>query len=204
MRRRCPWWSRPCGRAATRTATSRRSWERTSSACSVPFADPFLGGAHTVADAALERVGGALDEEAPGRRRQNVMAVQREPPLFDVDPPIHQKNALLAAASAWSCIWENCDRFWQLEHVTWGFRSCMIANPPPPNGSTRFCAGKASTPTMMRRMSWNATFPGSIVPPGSTIVVCRSDRKNDCSYETYSAVRLPVTSQCPPKVGSKA
>src|SRR5256886_576246 len=30
-------------------------------------------------------------------------------------PPIHQKNALLAAASAWSCIWENCDRFWQLE-----------------------------------------------------------------------------------------
>src|SRR2546425_8371622 len=63
-------------------------------------------------------------------------------------PPIHQKNALLAAASASSCSWANWDKFWQLEHVTSGFRSCMIANPPPPNGSTRFCAGKASTPTM--------------------------------------------------------
>src|SRR2546430_11863375 len=39
----------------------------------------------TLFRSALERVGGALDEEAPGRRRQNVMAVQREPPLFDVD-----------------------------------------------------------------------------------------------------------------------
>src|SRR5947199_173621 len=110
----------------------------------------------------------------------------------------------VAAASASSCSWANWDRFWQLEHVTSGFRSCMIANPAPPNGSTRFCAGKASTPTMRRRMSWNATFPGSIVPSGSTMVVWRSDRKNDCSYPTYNAVRLPVTSQCPPNVGSKA
>src|SRR2546421_333343 len=87
MRRRCPCWSRPCGHAATRTATSRRSWERTSSACSVPLGDPFLGAPQAVADAALERVGGALDQEAPGRRRQNVVAVQREPPLLDVDTP---------------------------------------------------------------------------------------------------------------------
>src|SRR5256885_3970603 len=87
MRRRCPCWSRPCGHAATRTATSRRSWERTSSACSVPFGDSFLGAPHAVADAALERVGGALDQEVPGRRRQNVVAVQREPSLLDVDPP---------------------------------------------------------------------------------------------------------------------
>src|SRR5256885_11940440 len=28
---RSPCWSRPCGHAATRTATSRRSWERTRS-----------------------------------------------------------------------------------------------------------------------------------------------------------------------------
>src|SRR2546426_6943986 len=65
-------------------------------------------------------------------------------------PPIHQKNALVAALSASSWSWANPADV-QLEQLTWTFRASMMANPPPANGSTRSCAGKASAPTMIRR-----------------------------------------------------
>src|SRR6266705_2268628 len=118
-------------------------------------------------------------------------------------PPITQKNALVAAFSASSWSWAASDKLAQLPHVAVGLRSSMIAKPPPPNGSTRSCAGKASRPAMMRRAFLKDTLPGFTDPSGSTMVARRSERKNDCSYDTYMAVFLPVISQCPPNVGSK-
>src|SRR6266568_2030926 len=101
-------------------------------------------------------------------------------------PPITQKNALVAAfsASSWSCA--ASDKLAQLPHVAVGLSSSMIAKPPPPNGSTRSCAGKASTPAMMRRAFLNDTLPGFTAPPGSTMVARRSERKNDGSKERLS------------------
>src|SRR2546422_2234869 len=57
----------------------------------------------------------------------------------------------------------------------------MIANPPPANGSTRSCAGKARTPTMMRRRLSNWTFPWLTEPSGWIMVTWRGEMKSDCS-----------------------
>src|SRR5438270_10953325 len=85
-RRRCRSSSGPWGAAATRTATSAKSWARTSCGCLLPVRDPFFGGAVGIADAALDGVCGALDQEVGRRRCQDVLAVQRQPPLLAVDP----------------------------------------------------------------------------------------------------------------------
>src|SRR5260370_27820734 len=75
----------PSGPAAIRTATSARSWERTSCACSLVVRDALFRGAERVADASLEGVGRALDQEPGGGRGDHVVPVQREPALLDVD-----------------------------------------------------------------------------------------------------------------------
>ena len=56
---------------------------------------------------------------------------------------------------------------------------------------------------MMRRRLLNCTLPGLTPPSAWTNVTCRGEMKKDCSYDAYSAVRLPVINQCPPNVGSK-
>src|SRR5437870_12126711 len=65
---------------------SAKSWARTSCGCLLPVRDPLLGTTQGVADAALEGVGGALDQEVGRRRCQDVLAVQRQPTLLDVHP----------------------------------------------------------------------------------------------------------------------
>src|SRR5205823_11757664 len=106
------------------------------------------------------------------------------------------------AAAAWSAAsWARVPP--HEPQLAWTLSASMIANPPPANGSTRSCAGNASTPTITRRRLLNWTFPGVTVPLGSMNVTCRADRKNDCSYAAYNAVRLPVITQWPPNVRSK-
>src|SRR5574341_164933 len=105
-----------------------------------------------------------------------------------------QKNALLEASCARSDASVNCDSeqvcVWQSGT---GFKTCISANPPPAKGSITFCAGNASTPNMSRRMSLKVTSrklgpADELVEFGSKITALASDRKNDCSYATYSAV----------------
>src|SRR5947207_5240400 len=101
-------------------------------------------------------------------------------PCLMSTPPIHQKKALVAARSASSWSWPKSEPA-QLAQLTWTFNASMMANPPPANGSTRSCAGKASTPTMMRRRLSNWTLPGVTAPLGSTMVTWRGEMKSDCS-----------------------
>src|SRR5438046_8631414 len=63
-------------------------------------------------------------------------------PCLMSTPPIHQKKALVAARSASSWSWPKSEPA-QLAQLTWTFNASMMANPPPANGSTRSCAGKA-------------------------------------------------------------
>ena len=61
---------------------------------------------------------------------------------------------------------------------------------------------------MRRRTPLNETSRHGAAPTeqpdelGSKITAFASDRKNACSYATYSAVRRDVMSQCPPAMGS--
>src|SRR5260370_24575501 len=117
-----------------------------------------------------------------------------------------QKNALLAAVCTRSSASTACDVL-QPVQSTIGFNTCMMANPPPPNGSMTFCAGNARTPNIMRRMSLNETSrklgpTEEAVELGSKITVCAALRKIACSYATYRAVRRDLLGQGPPTIGS--
>src|SRR3989442_435620 len=73
-------------------------------------------------------------------------------PCLMSTPPITQKNALLALASAASNAATVSALVTQPEQpCSSGVRTCISANPPPVTGWIRCWVGKASIPPMMRR-----------------------------------------------------
>ena len=93
-----------------------------------------------------------------------------------------QKKARLDASWTRSSASTACESVQPVQSTS-GFKTCISAKPPPPNGSMTFCDGKASTPNMMRRRSWNVTSRKSgptdeFEELGSKITVCASVRKS--------------------------
>src|SRR5207253_1741930 len=106
--------------------------------------EPFAGGGFAIMEALNVQVScasctgsdlGQLQDEADRAATKAFFC------LMSI-PPIHQKNALVAALSASSWSWPRSEPV-QLAQLTWTFKASMTANPPPANGSTRSCAGKA-------------------------------------------------------------
>src|SRR2546430_13832222 len=65
-------------------------------------------------------------------------------------PPIHQKNAFVAALSAASWSAASWARLPPHEpQLAWTLSASMIANPPPPNGSTLVMGGVLAFPAQL-------------------------------------------------------
>src|SRR5262245_21394960 len=111
-----------------------------------------------------------------------------------------QKKALLDASSARSCASNASDDVRHELQSTTGSSTCIMAKPPPANGSIAFCSGKANTPNMMRRMSVkvtsrHATPTEQVGDAGSGIAPTAGERNMACSYDRYIAVLRAVMSQ---------
>src|SRR5256712_12636450 len=116
-------------------------------------------------------------------------------------PPITQKNALLALASAASNAAAVSALVTQPEQLcSSGVRTCISANPPPVTGWIRCWVGKASTPPMMRRTLLKEDVPTKTVL-GIATSASTGLTKKACTNDVQRDVRSPVISEWPPRMG---